>query len=181
MAAEAVSPELVDLSSIGLRSARSPRAGGIGLLGRVGFGGKSVTLSVVATGAPPPSNQWQKDGMPVAGATEASLVLTNLQMTAAGAYMVVVTNPYGVATSAPAHLTMNPAGISLALYAGITIEGVPGLTYGIQCNTHLSNTNGWLGIVNVALSSPTELWFDLQPATQPQRYYRVVPGPIPLP
>lgn len=48
-------------------------------------------------------------------------------------------------------------------------------------NTNLSNTNGWWGMVNVTLSVPTMLWFDMQPANQPQRYYRVVPEPITIP
>jgi hypothetical protein len=148
---------------------------------QVGYWGKSITLTVTAEGIAPLGYQWQKDGVPITGATGASLVLTNLQMTDAAGYTVVVTNLYGVATSAPAYLTMNPAGVSLALYAGITIDGVVGLTYGIQYSTDLSNTNGWRGMANVTLSVPTELWFDVQPASKPQRYYRVVPGPITIP
>ena len=110
-----------------------------------------------------------------------SLVLANLQLTDAGNYRVVVTNSYGSTTSSNAYLTMNPAGVSLALYAGVTIDGVVGLTYGIQHTTDLSNTNSWHGLVNVTLSVPTMLWFDTQPADQPRRYYRVVPGPISIP
>ena len=68
-----------------------------------------------------------------------------------------------------------------ALYSGITIEGVVGLTSGIQFSTNSSNTNGWQGLANVTLSVPTMLWFDMQPANQPQRYYRVVPEPISMP
>jgi len=71
--------------------------------------------------------------------------------------------------------------VSLALYAGITIEGVVGLTYGIQYSTDLSNRNSWKGIANVTFSVPTEIWFDVHPASQPHRYYRVVPGPISIP
>jgi hypothetical protein len=56
-----------------------------------------------------------------------------------------------------------------------------GLTYGIQYNTDLSNTNGWRGMANITLSVPTELWFDVQPANQAHRFYRVVPGPISIP
>jgi hypothetical protein len=93
----------------------------------------------------------------------------------------VVANAYGSTTSSNAYLTMNHAGVSLALYSGVTIDGVVGLTYGIQSNTNLSNTNGWRGMANISLSTPTELWFDVQPASQPQRYYRVVPGPISIP
>ena len=90
-------------------------------------------------------------------------------------------NPPERATSSNAYLTVNPSGVSLALYSGITIDGVVGLTYGIQCSTNLSNTNCWRGMVNVTLSTPTELWFDVQPANQARRFYRVVPGPISIP
>jgi hypothetical protein len=102
-------------------------------------------------------------------------------MTDAGYYSVVVTNECGSTTSSSAYLTMNPAGVFLALYAGITIDGVVGLTYGIQYSTDLSNTNSWQGLANVTLSVPTMLWFDLQPASLPKRYYRVVPGPTSIP
>jgi hypothetical protein len=148
---------------------------------QVGYWGKSVTFYVQATGASPQYYQWLQNGTPIQGATGASLVLTNLQLTNAGNYSVVITNAYGSTTSSSAYLTMNPAGVSLALYSGITIDGVVGLTYGIQYSTDLSNTNGWQGMANVSLGAPNELWFDVQPANQPQRYYRVVPGPISIP
>jgi hypothetical protein len=149
---------------------------------QVGYWGKSVTFTVRAAGVTPLSYQWQKDSVPLAGATGSSLVLTNLQATNAGNYSVMVTNDCGTNTSSNAYLTMNPAGVSLALYPGVTIDGVPGLTYGIQYTTDLNNTNSWKGAVNVTLSAPTMLWFDIYPATsQPQRYYRVVPGPISVP
>jgi hypothetical protein len=148
---------------------------------QVGYWGKSVTFTVTVLGSPPLSYQWQKDSAPVTGGTGPSLVLTNLQLSDAGTYSVVVTNSLGSTTSSNAYLMMNPAGVSLALYAGVTIDGVVGLTYGIQFSTNLSNTNSWQGLVNVTLSVPTELWFDVQPASQPQRYYRVVPGPISIP
>jgi hypothetical protein len=148
---------------------------------QVGYWGKSVTFTVTAEGPAPLSYQWLKDGTPLPGATGSSLTLTNLQATDAAGYSVVVTNDYGSVTSSTAYLTVNPASVSLALYSGITIDGVVGLTYGIQYSTNLSNTNGWQGLANVTLSVPTMLWFDMQPANQPQRYYRVVPGPIPIP
>lgn len=78
-------------------------------------------------------------------------------------------------------LTSTRADVSLALYSGITIDGVVGLTYGIHYSADLSNKNGWQGMANVTLGAPTQLWFDLQPANQLQRYYRVVPGRISIP
>jgi len=148
---------------------------------QVGYWGKSVTFTVTATGSAPLSYQWLKDANPLAGASGSALPLTNLQATNAGNYSVIVSNSVGSTISSNAYLTVNPAGVSLALYAGITIDGVVGLTYGIQYSTNLSNTTGWRGMANVTLSVTPQLWFDLQPVTQPQRYYRVVPGPITIP
>lgn len=148
---------------------------------QLGFWGKSITFGVAAVGSAPLTYQWQKDGSSIGGATNDSLTITNLRVTDAGSYTVIIANINGSLTSNPAFLTVNPAGVAIALYAGITIDGVVGLTYGIQYSTDLSDTNNWRGVVNIPLSTPTQIWFDMQPVNGPQRYYRVVPGPIPIP
>jgi hypothetical protein len=33
----------------------------------------------------------------------------------------------------------------------------------------------------ITLTTPKQIWCDPQPASQPKRYYRVVPGPIAIP
>ena len=71
--------------------------------------------------------------------------------------------------------------VSIALYAGVTIDGVVGHTYGVQSTTNLSNTNSWIGRANVTLTNATQLWYDSQSALQPKTFYRVVPGPILVP
>ena len=68
--------------------------------------GSSVTLSSLASGAPAPAYQWQKDGAPINGATAASYTLSNFQDSQAGAYTVVATNSAGSATSLPAILAV---------------------------------------------------------------------------
>jgi hypothetical protein len=69
--------------------------------------GATADFQVEATGSPPLAYQWVFKGMTViAGATSASLSLTNVQLTQAGAYSVTVTNLYGAVTSAPAVLTV---------------------------------------------------------------------------
>jgi hypothetical protein len=148
---------------------------------QLGFWGKSVTFEVMVASEDPPSYQWNKDGAPIAGATNAILTLTNLQFVDAGSYQVVVSNGMGTVTSDQAVLTVNPAGVSLGMYAGVTIDGVVGLTYGVQYTTDLSNTNSWRGLANVTLGTSPQLWFDLQSVTQRQRFYQVVPGPITVP
>jgi hypothetical protein len=148
---------------------------------QVGYWGGDIVLSVNATGSAPLSYQWEVGGVPIPDATNAMLVLSDLQFTNAGAYTVVISNSYGVTTSAPALLTVSPASVSIALYSGLTIGGQPGFTYGIQYNSSLTNNNGWVGLTNLTFTGTNELWYEPQSASLPHRYYRVVPGPIPIP
>ena len=39
----------------------------------------------------------------------------------------------------------------------------------------------FLRLIFITLGEPTELWFDVQPANQAQRFCRVVPAPITIP
>ncbi len=68
--------------------------------------GDTVTASVVAKGTSPLSYQWvdANANSPIAGQTNASLVLTNI--TNSDSYYAVVTNAYGTATSAPVSVTV---------------------------------------------------------------------------
>jgi hypothetical protein len=64
--------------------------------------GTSVTLSVTATGTPPLAYQWLKDGTNLSGAKGTNLIFEPVAVADSGAYTVVVTNLFGVATSDPA-------------------------------------------------------------------------------
>jgi pectate lyase/pectin methylesterase-like acyl-CoA thioesterase len=81
---------------------------------RTAFVGDAVSFSVMAQGVPPPSYQWLKDGAPIAGATAATLTLTNVQLNSAGSYSVTVTNVSGSVTSNPATLTVFTRGNLIA-------------------------------------------------------------------
>ena len=96
---------------------------------QLGYWGGSVAFAAAAAGANPLSYQWQKDSMPVAGATTTSLLLTNLQLTNAGGYALRVTNVYGSATSSQAILTVKVADLSISLSA-LTTQNVAALTIG---------------------------------------------------
>jgi hypothetical protein len=153
---------------------------------QVGYWGQSVQFSVVAIpNLPPLSYLWRSNGVAISGATNQTLTLTNLQSSFAAAYTVVVTNLYGSVTSTPpANLTIRPARVNIALSglnAGLKIDGVVGLTYGIQCTTNVADTHSWNGLTNLTFVQPTEIWYDPNSGNQSQRYYRVVPGPIPIP
>jgi hypothetical protein len=65
-----------------------------------------VTFGVSATGVPPLSYQWRKDGDNLPGQTSASLTLSNVTAANAGDYRVVVTNLPGSASSSNAILNV---------------------------------------------------------------------------
>ena len=72
--------------------------------------GANAALTVVATGSPAPTFQWRKNGTLIAGATSASLPLSNIQPTDAGSYTVVVSNLAGIVVSNPATVTVTSIG-----------------------------------------------------------------------
>jgi uncharacterized delta-60 repeat protein len=67
--------------------------------------GSTVTLSVAAVGSEPISYQWYKDAAPLPNHA-ATLTLSNLLRSDAGAYYVVLSNVFGSVTSAVATLTV---------------------------------------------------------------------------
>lgn len=68
--------------------------------------GQNANFSVTASGSAPLSYQWNFNGSPLAGATNPSLQLTNVDPTLAGSYSVVVTNLGGSVTSRVVTLTV---------------------------------------------------------------------------
>lgn len=76
----------------------------------------NAVFTVGADGTPPLGYQWLFNGIELAGATAATLTLTNVGPTNAGNYSVVVSNAFGVATSAVAVLTVLPNFGNLLVY-----------------------------------------------------------------
>jgi len=74
--------------------------------------GGSVTFTSGASGTPAPTYQWRKDGLNVAGATSATLSLSNVQAADAGSYTLAATNSAGTATSSAAVLTVQAAAVA---------------------------------------------------------------------
>jgi hypothetical protein len=62
---------------------------------------RSTTLSVAASGSPPPRYQWLKDGQSIPGETNATFIIANMQAGDASNYSVDVCNPLGCTNSTP--------------------------------------------------------------------------------
>ena len=70
--------------------------------------GSNVTFEVLISGAGPFTYQWRRDGTSIPGATTASYTLTNVQLTNAGTYNVLVANALASVFSSNAVLTVLP-------------------------------------------------------------------------
>ncbi|HLP77003.1 MAG TPA: hypothetical protein VK327_08795, partial [Candidatus Paceibacterota bacterium] len=80
--------------------------------------GQETTFTVTPAGAAPFAFQWLKDGVALPDATNSALLLTNLLVSDAGHYTVVVSNSLGSITSAPAQLTVNGVAVDTGFDAG---------------------------------------------------------------
>ncbi|MDP7440663.1 MAG: lamin tail domain-containing protein [Verrucomicrobiota bacterium] len=61
--------------------------------------GKSISFSVLATGAEPLAYQWSRDGVDIGGATSSALELSNVSADDTGDYVVTVSNASGSVVS----------------------------------------------------------------------------------
>lgn len=103
--------------------------------------GKTLSLSVAATGDDPKTYQWYKDAALLTGATMASYTKANAQPTDSGKYTVKVTNDFGNVTSNAAVVAVeDPPTITAfstrkvileggALKLEVTNKGTPPFTY----------------------------------------------------
>jgi hypothetical protein len=125
-----------------------------------------VTYSVAAQGLPRPRYQWRCNGIPIPGAVRPSLTLTNLQLTNAGTYSVVVSNGLQTLTSSNAVLTVtaNPAepgfgarpkdaaafeGQTVQLAATVTGSPTPALQWQLEGTNLVGETGAALLLFNV--------------------------------
>lgn len=127
-----------------------------------------TTLAVYIAKSPTPSATYTKAGGGLVGGYIA------FQASAGGIGLLDNLAVYQLtATQLPA--------VEIATYAGVSITGMVGRTYGIQASTTME-ADRWFGVGNVTLTSATQIWYDTQStAQQPKRFYRVVPGKISIP
>ncbi len=129
--------------------------------------GGSATFTVTANGDAPLTYQWLLDDVEIAGATSASLTLSNVQASDVGTYTVTVSNSVGSATSngaalvvagLPPSITASPSSQTVNAGSGVTFtvtaSGSPTLTYqwrkdGVAISGNASAVTAALTLTNV--------------------------------
>jgi hypothetical protein len=146
--------------------------------------GNTATFSVVATGTQRLNYQWRQNGTNIYGGLTGqpggsngeggSFKRDNVQPAHAGDYSVVVSNPYGMITSAVATLTVSvrpqlslPQFVSGAVQ--FSLSGTPGDRYTVESSTNLLHWTPAATISNVA----GQVWYlDPESSHRPAKFYR---------
>jgi hypothetical protein len=91
----------------------------------------TATFNSAASGSSPLSYQWLLNGTNLVRATNATLVVTNVQPGNAGAYALLVTNIYGTALSSNAVLSIGYPPVITNQPAGQRVSAGCGVTFGV--------------------------------------------------
>jgi hypothetical protein len=142
--------------------------------------GTTTGFSVMATGNPDPSYQWQFDNTNIPGATAGTLTLTNVQPAQAGNYTVVITNLAGVVASSNAVLSVIVISPVITVGAdvlnntfGLSFPTQNGLGYHLEYKDDLSSTNDWQELTNfLGDGNPATLSLPTDATTM--RYFRLL-------
>ncbi len=138
--------------------------------------GEEARFVVSATGRAPLSYQWRKDGNPITGATDPTLILTGCKKSDEGTYTVLVTDSTGQVSSSTVSLLVKDWILSVRLFPGLLLQGTSGDRFVIQYVTDLAMTNAWIDLARVTLTNSFVFWVDMDGTTQ-QRFYRAIPAP----
>lgn len=138
--------------------------------------GTNPSLLVTATGTPSPNYQWQFNNANIAGATSATLTLTNFQASNEGNYRVIVSNLVGTATSSTAVLVLNsPVRVgTFSLTNGnfsLQFIGEANTNYIFQASTNLID---WTSLQTNSSSSGFLDLVDSNAGLFGRRFYRLV-------
>jgi hypothetical protein len=151
------------------------------------FVGGTASFAVNAAGAGSLSYQWHFDGANLAGATDSTLALNDVQAAAAGSYQAVVSNVAGAVTSSAAALNVTGVPVSFVTGAGgiqashgsviIVLTNLTGQgQVVVQASADLVQ---WIPVFTNAAGFGGFQFTDAASASLPCRYYRAVIGTSP--
>ncbi len=145
--------------------------------------GENFMLCARVESTPDLTYQWQLNGQAIAGATNATLTLSNVQPAQAGPYSVVTRNFVSAITNSIATMTvvvpvrlrsqlLRTNGLSVFRLTATNAQG-----YVVQASTNVSCVPCWLSLyTNSATSEPVD-YLDWRSTNYSHRFYRVLSWP----
>jgi len=131
--------------------------------------GSSVSLTVVATGDPAPTYQWQRNGNDIANATSATYTIASAVVSNTGNYRVVVTNSAGSVTSNEVTLIVNPTNPTAPAIVvqpqSLTLDPGSSATFTVVATGNPTPTYQWRKN-NVAIPGATSASYTIASVTQ---------------
>lgn len=127
--------------------------------------GRTVNFTVGVAGHSPFHYQWLTNGVALSGATNSTLVLTNVQLSQAGSYSVVVSNCFNIVTSSNATLTVIlPPVPQTSIHRAVRLDHSNleiGASYQLQQSLDLTNWTNF-GTPFSATSSTNSQYVDVE-------------------
>ena len=117
--------------------------------------GTSVSFSVVATGNPTPTYQWQKGVNGISGANAATYTIASPASGDAGSYTVTVSNSIGAVTSSAATLTVNTLPAITTQPASATATAGTNVVFSVTATAGTNSIAYQWSLANVALTGAT--------------------------
>ena len=139
--------------------------------------GANAVFSVSASGGLPLSYQWRFNGTNITGATNSSLVISNIQPANMGYYRALVSNISGLANTLPAQLVVvQQTRLAVGTVHGnlaFNLTGEMGQRYVIEYSTNLASWSPSISITNLA--GMTQFQFPFPAASQGFYRARILP------
>jgi len=128
----------------------------------------------------PLNYQWLKDGNPIMGANASHYSITNVMLTNAGGYSVIVSNQFNTVISQVGHLIvgMLPQTLQIQLNpdnsVSLQMPGTPGFNYVLQTATNLTPPTVWQSVASIQTDT-NGLWtyVDTNTSASDTLFYRV--------
>jgi uncharacterized repeat protein (TIGR03803 family) len=132
----------------------------------------SMSVVMGTWAAPPVSYQWFYNGSnALAGCTGNQLQFDSLQFGQAGSYTLVISNAYGMITSAPAMVSVIPH-VERRLVAGVRVTGRAGDSWRVEYADGIDAGVTWQTLATVTLTAEPQYGFDVADPLPPRRFYR---------
>jgi hypothetical protein len=136
-----------------------------------------------AQGSGPFTYQWSYNGVDLPGATNASLVLANVQINQAGHYQALVSNGVSSARSRSASLTVAGGEILRLAFEGrradqsiqLLMSGPVGRNVYLQGSSDLVH---WTILTNFTFTANCYEYVDLEAGASERRFYKIAPPPL---